>query len=350
MAGVEVRDYCGDFEDLTELMLRVWMPEYGGKVWVPIPEAAFLSWRFGPPSGAARLVAYHGAKPVGTMFSVPHPLRIMGSDIPGSLSTMFVVDPEYRQVALPLVEELRRHNGEQGIALTTGVVLGDPTSVSYRFWMKYAETFPQNFRFMFRGSYWAKFLAPQVLARAGLNVWERLASRTLGPMLSATPYRHDPHVRTYRAADLNRSVDLVNKATAEFDWTLLWPPERLSYLLANPLSGALVLERDGQLDGFVCYHLFMAQGREPVRAALIDLWADQNLTGAQRVRFVAHLCSHLRERDVHIVAAPRCAMVPSAAFVANLFVPMPEHFHVGVFLPPGATVPAPPRSWSLMLV
>ena len=62
-------------------------------------------------------VAYDGAKIVGTIFSVPHPLRIAGSVLPVSLSTMFTVDPDYRRVALPLIERLRRHNEERGISL-----------------------------------------------------------------------------------------------------------------------------------------------------------------------------------------------------------------------------------------
>jgi hypothetical protein len=349
MAGIEIRDYCGDFEDVTEFTRRVWAPEYGGKIWAPIADMAFLSWRLGPQSGAVCPVAYDGAKIVGTIFSVPHPLRIAGSVLPVSLSTMFTVDPDHRRVALPLIERLRRHNEERGIALTTGLVLGDPRSISYQFWTKYAETFPQNFRFLFRGSFLAKFLSPRVLARAGVNAWERLASRALGPLLRLTPHRYDPHVRPYRAGDLERCAQILEKATGSFDWALVWPPEQLSYLLANPTSGTLVFERDGCVQGLVHYHMLLLQGREPVRSAMIDLWADDNLTGSQRVRFVSHLCQHLRERDVHLVAAPRSAMQPTAALVANLFVPMPEHFHIGVFLSRGGVAPAPPKSWSMVL-
>jgi hypothetical protein len=349
MAGIEIRDYCGDFEDVTEFTRRVWAPEYGGKIWAPIADMAFLSWRLGPRSGAVCPVAYDGTKIVGTIFSVPHPLRIAGSVLPVSLSTMFTVDPDHRRVTLPLIERLRRHNEERGIALTTGLVLGDPRSISYQFWTKYAETFPQNFRFLFRGSFLAKFLSPRVLARAGINAWERLASRALGPLLRLTPHRYDSRVRPYRAADLERCVQILEKASSDFDWALVWPPEQFSYLLENPTSGTLVFERDGYVQGLVHYHLLLLQGREPVQAAMIDLWADDNLTGAQRVRFVSHLCQHLRERDVHLVAAPRSAMQPTAALVANLFIPMPEHFHIGVFLTRGRVAPAPPKTWSMVL-
>jgi hypothetical protein len=349
VAGIEIRDYCGDFEDVTELTRRVWTSEYSGKVWVPIADVEFLRWRLGPGSDAVCPVAYHGTKIVGTIFSVPHPMRIARSAIPVSLSTMFTVDPDHRRAALPLIERLRRLNEDRGIALMTGLVLGDPASISYRFWTKYAETYPNHFRFIFRGSYWAKFLSPRELAKAGLNRWERLASRALGPMLRWTPHQYDPHVRAYRASDLEHCVRILDKTTKDFDWALVWPPETLSYLLANPTSGTLIFERNGFVQGFAHYHLFLAQGRLPVRAALIDLWADDGLTALERVRFVAHLCNHLREQDVHLVAAARSAMLPAAAFVANLFVPMPEHFHIVAFFTRGMAAPSPPKSWSLVL-
>src|SRR3954452_5236268 len=52
MAGVDIRDYRGDFEDVVELAYRVWVPEYGGKTWIPLPEAAFLREKFASETGA----------------------------------------------------------------------------------------------------------------------------------------------------------------------------------------------------------------------------------------------------------------------------------------------------------
>ena len=114
---------------------------------------------------------------------LPIPSRIGSSVHPVALYTALTVDPDHRRLALPMVEHLRRHSEERGIAFAIGMVPNDPTSISYRFWTKYAQTFPQKFRFLFRGSYWAKFLAPRELTRASLETWQRLAGRTLGPLL-----------------------------------------------------------------------------------------------------------------------------------------------------------------------
>ncbi len=349
MAGIEIRDYRGDFEDVAELVRRVWVPEYRGKTWVPILDAAFLRGRFTPQCGALCPVAYDGTTLVGSVFSVAHSMRIGSSVFPIALYTAFTVDPDCRRLALPLIERLRRDNEERGIAFGIGMVLDDPGSRSFRFWTKYAQAFPQNFRFLFRGGYWAKFLGPHALARAGIQAWERLASRALGPLLRLTPHGYDPHVRSYRAGDLERCAQMVDKASAGFDWAMVWQPKQLSYQLENPAYATLVFERDGQVQGMVNYHCLSLQGRETIRAALVDVWADDGLTGAERVRLLSHLCTDLRERDVHAVIAPRSAMMPAAAFVANLFIPATQHFRIGVFFTPRSVPLSPPKTWSVEL-
>ena len=117
-----MRDYCGDYEDIVEFWHRVWIPEYGGKMWVTATDAAFFRWLVGPQSGALCSVAYEGTKLVGSLFSVPHSLRIGSSVHDIGLTFGLTVDPDHRRFALPLVERLHRHNAERGIAFTLGTV------------------------------------------------------------------------------------------------------------------------------------------------------------------------------------------------------------------------------------
>jgi hypothetical protein len=349
MPDIEIRRYQGDFEDIIGLLRRVWMPEYGGKMWFPLPNASFFRWQRGAESNARCFAAYEGKKLVGCTSYMPHSLRMGSSVLPVALHTSFTVDPEHRRVALSLIERLRREHESLGITLAIGLILDDPSSLSYRFWTKYAQTFPTKFRVLLRGGYWAKFLAPRTLARAAINAWERQASRALGPLLRFTPHRHDPHVRSYRTTDLEQCTQILNKTSAGFDWALFWSPEDLSRLVENPESGTLVFERDGHIHGMVNYLSLMLQGREPVRAALIDVWADDGLSTAERVRLLGHLCNHLRERDVHGVFAARSSMMPAAALMANLFVPATDHFRIGVHLMDGEIPQAPPKTWSLLI-
>ena len=38
MAAIEIRHHDGDFSDIAELGRRVWIPEYGGRIWVESTE------------------------------------------------------------------------------------------------------------------------------------------------------------------------------------------------------------------------------------------------------------------------------------------------------------------------
>jgi hypothetical protein len=350
MAGIEIREYHGDFEDIVEFIGRVWLGEYRGKTWIPIPDVTFLRWRLSPQSGAVSLVAYDGTKLVGGVFSFPHSLRVGDTVFPIGISTGFTVDNAHRGVALPLVQRLRQDNEERGLAFGFGMVFDDPTSASYRFWTKYAQSFPKNFQFVFKGGFWAKFLNPHALAPATIKAWERVANRALGPLVRFTPYKSDPHVRPYRAEDLERCAQMLEKYTAGFDWAMAWQPEQLSAQLENPAYQTLVFERDGQVQGMVNYHRMLMHGRELIHAAMIDLWAEDGLSFADRVRLVSHLCTHLAERDVHGVIAPRSTMMPVSALVANLFMPAPQGFHIGVFPGPGSGPLTPPTRWDLTIM
>jgi hypothetical protein len=345
MAGIEIREYCGDFEDLVELTRRVWTAVYAGKMWFSLPDAATLRcWG----QGGGCIAAYQGTKVVGSIFSVSSSLRIRSSVLSTPLITGFTVDPDHRRVAWPMVERVRRLHQERDIAFGIGVLGSDPTSVSYRFWTRYQKAFPQRFRFLFRSGHWFKILAPRVFGRAAISAWERLASSTLVPLFSVTPRRHDPHVRLCRAEDLERCAEMLNRASAGFDWAVIWSAKQLANELEDPTVEILVFERDGYVQGMVRYRRLSTYGRQPVHSALIDLWADDGLTYSQRVGLLGHVCNHLRERDVHIALALRCSMMPASAFVANLFLPSPP-VHVVALVTWPELVPPPPKTWSLVL-
>ena len=345
MAGIEIREYCGDFEDLVELTRRVWTAVYSGRMWFSLPDASTLRcWA----QGGGCIAAYHGEKIVGSIVSVPYSVRTGSSVLSIPLVTGFTVDPDHRLVAFPLVERVRRFHRDREIAFGIGGVAGDPRSASYHFWTRYERAFPQRFRFLFRTGLWFKILAPRAIWRAGISAWERLASGTLGPLLSVTPRRHDPHVRPGRAGDLERCAEMLNRATADFDWAIIGSGKQLANELQDPAIELLIFERDGYVQAMVRYRRLSTYGRQPVHSALIDLWADDGLTYTQRVGLLAHVCDHLRERDVHIAHALRSAMMPASVFATNMFLPTSQVHGVALVTRP-ELVPAPPKTWSLML-
>jgi hypothetical protein len=349
MAGIEIRDYCGDFEDLVQLAERALMPYYG-RIWAALPDVNFLRWQLSPPTGGRYLAAYDGTQLVGGVYSIPQNLRIGSSVVPIALISALVTDEKHRRLALPLVEQLRRRHEEQEIAFALGVIATDPNSVSHRFWTRYGQTFPQNLRFLFPAGYWAKFLAPRHLARAGVNAWERLASQALGPLLGFTPLGDDPRVRPYRAGDLEQCAQILDRTATDCDWSMVWSRAQLMHRLESPVTGTLVFERAGRVQGMVNYHCILAIGRQPVRVAVIALWAAQELTGVERVRLLGHLCNHLRKHDVHLVLAPRTVVMPTSVLTANLFLPIAGQFHVAALVTRRQVDLAPPKTWNLVIM
>ena len=82
-----------------------------------------------------------------------------------------------------------------------------------------------------------------------------------------------------------------------------------------------------------------------LRVDALSRWPLEWVTGLQPARWTA-----LHARDVHVVLALRCAMMPESAFWANLFLPPVARVQVGALLTRPELAPAaPPRTWSLSL-
>ncbi len=346
MSSTEIREYDGDFEDVAELAGRAFSAFYGGITLFVLWDAAFLRWQLRGDTPALLPAAYDGSRLVGTLFSIPHSLRIGSTILPIGICSWLAVAPEYQRsgLAVRLTEALRQSQDERGLVCSLVMSMGDPPLRK-----RYIKTHPQNFCHLFKFGLWVKVLAPGTWAQASVEAWMRLMSRAFGSVFRLIPQPYHPNVRPYRAEDLEACALLLEKATAKHDWALLWPMQRLGTQLESPVSRTLVLDRDGRLQGFVNYHFIVVQGRKPVRAAMIDLWADDNLSAMQRIRFLGHVCQELRARNVELVFAPRCAMMPVAAFAANLFFPTPRQFHLGSIFTKNALPPSPPRSWSLLV-
>jgi hypothetical protein len=71
MAGIEIREDCGDVEGLVEFIRRIWISEYAGRMWFSVPdEHTIRRWAH----GGGCFAAYHGTKIVGSVFDVPYSL------------------------------------------------------------------------------------------------------------------------------------------------------------------------------------------------------------------------------------------------------------------------------------
>jgi len=348
--NLAIRDYAGDCEDVAALGRKVWTATYGGAMWFPLWDAAFLRWQVGGSEALAPAL-YEGNRLVGTFFSVPHTLRIGSQTLPFGLTSWCTVDPAYRagRSALRLIGALRERHAAHGLAFSLGVISGDRASLAHQFWSQYARTFPQDLRFLFRFGMWVKVLDPAPVAAAAVSAWERLGVRIAGPLLRGIPSRPAAGVRPYASGDLPRCAELLAASTARCDWALQWPAARLASQLTSPVSQTFVLESGGSVQAFVNVHRLSFQGRSPVRAAMIDLWAADGVSVAGSARLIGHLCQALRQDGVEMILTMRSRGMPSPALLANGFVPQPEHHHVVALFPRDDIALMKPKTWHLIM-
>ena len=281
MAGIEIRDYEGDFEDVVELTRRVWVPEYGGQTWVPIPDAAFLRWKLAPRSGAVCPVAYEGTKLVGTFFSIPHALRIGDTVYPVGMCTGFTVAPEHRRLALPLIERLRHAGEERGLAFGIGMVLDDPSRRLTAFGLSMLKPFPRTSALCSEAAIGPIPGAARVRASR---------HRGLGTNFSARPRSAAP-LHSLRLSQKRSTLPRRRPGAMHQKWRKPPPASiglcpgsgssRASSQLEHLEYATFVLERDGEIKGMVNSHCVSLQGRERNCAAMIDLWTDDQTTGGE---------------------------------------------------------------------
>jgi hypothetical protein len=62
---------------------------------------------------------------------------------------------------------------------------------------------------------------------------------------------------------------MLDKASADFDWAMVWSAKQLANELQDPAFETLVVEREGYVRGMVRYRRVLIYGRHPVRAAAI---------------------------------------------------------------------------------
>jgi hypothetical protein len=350
VTAIDVRKYAGDFQDVEEFTRRIWTASYGGKMWFPLWDAGFLRWQFGAGGGDLTSAAYDGANLVGTLLATRQDLRVGRSVYPISMFSWCTVDPEYRNLSVfrQLIRAYRQNLDDQKLAFSLGIVSGDTTSIAYRFWHQYAKAYPQDFRFFFRFGTWVKVLTPAAAARGSVKWSERMIVRAIAPLLKFTPLRSGASVRHYVPADLPACTLLLQETSKGFDWALAWTQERLASQLQDAAARTLVFDRGKGVQGLVNYHCLTMEGLHPIRAGLIDIWADDGLTLGERVRLLGAACDDLRNQGAHIVFAMRSAMMPAPAFAANLFLPFPSKDHLIVLFPRGLELPSP-KTWSLLL-
>jgi hypothetical protein len=325
---VEIRTYDGDGDDLAELCAAIRRQDGGDEDWVPLWDAAYFRRQIQAPAADRELMvaAYDGSRLVGSFFAVPYEFNFRGQLLPGTFSTCFMVDTAYRALGPYLIEKLRRRHRDNEIAFSVGFDMGGPNSASHLCWANYAKLSPQNCRHVADVGYWFATLDPTVFDDGASDEERALVDSFLaGQSRKDTSGQTAPdETRAYRQSDLADCLDCLKGQVGDADWAVHWDEERLAVLLGSPEYGqATVIERAGQVCGFVSFHLLPLWNGAPYRGAILDLLATRRKDPLLSQQLLSAAHRQASEAGVQVMMTLRSAMFRARNMVPSGFLPLP---------------------------
>lgn len=352
MNRMEVRNYEGDGTDLALLVNRTWTKAFAGKTWFPLWDRPFFSWRLLDGCGRDRdflVAAYQGSKLVGCLLAEALDLRVGDRAVRGTLSSWLSVDPDAGtpDMAVRLVEGLRKRHIEHGIAISIGVTSSDPGSPMRRFWSSLAKRKPADIRFLQPIRFWTRVFDGKTVSRAGLNTFERASSRLSAFIPTGwVGWRTPSGVRRYEPADLDRCLQWLRDQAMGANLAIEWSRSRLALQLGHPYVTTLVID-DGDRGGFINYYSINYSGGQSIRVGLIDLCAGK-LSLARQLDLLKAAGEQMKADAVQMTMMMASTASPGRPLVAAGFVPVPAHLDLfAVFPAPNLQLQPPLRVHTL---
>lgn len=331
---IEIRTFDGEPGELARFTVDVWRRTYEGRMPVPLwSEDLFRRELFA--DDACRdylLVAYDGAKLVGSHPSKPITIRLHGQELPATWGSFISVDPDYRRrgVALRLQQQWYSRHCQHGAVVNLGFqYIASPHAIGPKFWLQQPGRNP----IIRRVGMWVRPLDHAAVAAFAMHRLEAWGTRILSlAQGKPRPPRTLDGIRAYRTEDCHSCLALIDQAGRSADLAYLWTPETLDRQLRFPrLSDTVVLERQGNVAGLVNYSLLEILGRRALVVALLDLVAFGTLLPAQRRRLLAAALGRMADQGAMAAMMLRGSAYGWRELAAAGFLPMPsDHYYIGV--------------------
>ena len=267
---------------------------------------------------------YDGTRLVGTLLGEELRFRWFDQDVVGSMGSWLSVDPEYRRQGVGglLRKELVRRHRERGAQFQIGYGYhGSRLSMGPKFW----KTFPKETQVPRNLGFWVRVLNHRNVADWELNRLEGWGARTLG-WWQPGPHRRqpDPHVRQYVEQDFASCLELAHGMLDRVDAGIIWESDRLAHQLDyRGVPHTIVYERDGQVSGFVNYHVLEYLGRGTIRVALIDLLAVGEMSASEVRAMLRAALVRMSDAGIDLAMILRTPCHPSGSLLATGFIPPP---------------------------
>ncbi len=322
--SIEIRTYEGTAEDLSRFVVGAWLNSYGGKMAVPDWSPEYFEWQMTGPGMCRKYLvsAWKDDRIVGTLLAMPFPVWCLGKEHPGDQGSWLTVLPEHRRdgVAKAMAREIANREGERNSVGRVGYAFrGSRISMGPRFWKKAGKR--TNF---LRPVYlWARLLESKAVREWTNSGLDRTVLQVLPDSVCNIGKVHSSvSIRDYRPEDLSRCRELINAQARQADLAVLWEEPRLARQLHyGDFVNTLVVERDGQVVGFVNYHKIGMHLKTRIPAAIIDLLACRELEARETRSLLNALCLRLREEGVKMMLMREFHGQPTGSLLRARFVP-----------------------------
>lgn len=322
---LEVCTFRGDARELSEFVVRVWRQTYSEKMPLPLWNEKFFEWQLTWREPADRpycLAVYDGGRLVGTLLGEELRFRWFEQDQLGSMGSWLSVDPDYRRkgVGKLLRQELLNRHRQRAAQFQIGYGYhGSRLSMGPKFW----KTFPKDTIVPRSLGFWVRVLNPKAVADWELSRLEGWGARMLGWCQPAPArWSTDPRVRNYDGRDFPPCLELAHGLLDHVDAGIIWEPERLKHQLDHRgFPRTLVFESDGEIGGFVNYHVLDYLGRGTIRVALIDLLAVGEMSAGEVRTLLRTALVEMSNSGVDLALTLRTPCHPVGPLLATGFIP-----------------------------
>ncbi len=323
--SIAIRTYEGDSQSLSQFVVNTWLSSYREQMSVPDWTAEYFDWQMTGPDYTDRellLTAWKGDCLVGSMLAMPFDLWINGREYQGAHGSWLAVAPQVRRdgVGLMLSNEMNRRQLERNYYGRLGYSYqGARQSLGPRFW----RSGRTNTNFVRRMYLWARVLNAKAVSRWTNKLSEKFALSLLPQFVYGIGKAdRNVSVRDYEPDDLPACLDLINKQAKKTDLAVLWSEGRLKKQLSYPdLAETLIVEQQGNVIGFLNFHLLGLFLHGRITSAVIDLFACENLNNKQAYALLAESLRKMKSLNVDLVLMREFAAQPKIALLKSRFIP-----------------------------
>ena len=322
----EVRPFEGSAVDLSDFITGVWRGAYAGKMAFPLWTPEYFEWQFDFSSGVSReqiLAAYDGGRVVGALLGLPFLFRTPTGIEIGLFSSWLSVDAGYRGrgiVGALKSEQARSFHDRGGTLIFAYRYVGSRHSLSKRPTDPELASGEWSIR---RVGFWVRILDPRRAAKWSPDRLTRIAT-TLGAPFTLTPRTRasDSFIRPYEPRDLAACVEVVRRHNASKTFAIDWDEHQLAkHCEGGGVGRCLVAERNGEVRGFVTFHILPFQGLTVAPVGVFDIVNVGRISGREQRRLLTVVLATMREQGAIVALKLRTGDAPLASMLATGFVP-----------------------------